>query len=132
MQLGYIILYVTDVEEALTHYQRAFGCKVLMIHESKQYGELDTGGTILAMASYEVAEVNGVEIQRADPSAAAPSVEIVFIAADVDAAYQRAVAHGAEPVKAPEDKPWDQTVAYVRDANGYLVEIASPLHDRHR
>jgi hypothetical protein len=30
-------------------------------------------------------------------------------------------------VKAPETKPWGQIVAYVRDNNGCIVEICSPI-----
>ncbi|MFO0110274.1 MAG: VOC family protein, partial [Alphaproteobacteria bacterium] len=33
----------------------------------------------------------------------------------------------AAPLKKPEQKPWGQTVAYVRDLNGFLVEICSPV-----
>lgn len=33
---------------------------------------------------------------------------------------------GATEAKPPAEKPWDQTVAYVRDLNGFLVEICSP------
>jgi uncharacterized glyoxalase superfamily protein PhnB len=34
---------------------------------------------------------------------------------------------GAEPVTPPQTKPWGQDVAYVRDPDGNLVEIASPV-----
>jgi lactoylglutathione lyase len=34
---------------------------------------------------------------------------------------------GAAPLSAPAIKPWGQTVAYVRDPFGTLVELASPL-----
>jgi lactoylglutathione lyase len=44
----------------------------------------------------------------------------------VAAAYERAVGQGAEPVTAPHTKPWGQDVAYVRDADGNLIELASP------
>jgi len=30
-------------------------------------------------------------------------------------------------VSEPETKPWGQTVAYVRDRNGFLVELCSPM-----
>jgi uncharacterized glyoxalase superfamily protein PhnB len=45
----------------------------------------------------------------------------------VAAAYARAVQHGAEPVSPPAAKPWGQIVAYVRDGNGCLVELATPV-----
>jgi lactoylglutathione lyase len=37
------------------------------------------------------------------------------------------LAAGASAVKSPETKPWGQIVGYVRDPNGFLVEICSEL-----
>lgn len=45
----------------------------------------------------------------------------------VEAAFDRAVSAGAVAVKRPERKPWGQLVGYVRDSNGFLVEICSPV-----
>ncbi|NRA89340.1 MAG: hypothetical protein HRU28_18575, partial [Rhizobiales bacterium] len=42
-------------------------------------------------------------------------------------AYDHALKSGATPVSAPTEKPWGQTVSFVRDLNGCLVEIASPV-----
>jgi len=46
---------------------------------------------------------------------------------DVAGAYARAVAAGAMPLMPPKEKPWGQIVSYVRDCNGFLVEICSPV-----
>jgi lactoylglutathione lyase len=59
----------------------------------------------------------------ADPAGA----EIGLVTHDVDAAYRKAVAAGALAYKEPVEKPWGQTVGYVRDNNGFLVEICSPV-----
>jgi uncharacterized glyoxalase superfamily protein PhnB len=45
---------------------------------------------------------------------------------EVAAAYERALREGAEAVAPPQSKPWGQEVAYVRDPDGILVELASP------
>jgi len=50
-----------------------------------------------------------------------------FVTDDVQVAYDRAVSHGCQPVGAPSEKPWGQTVSYVRDLDGCIVEIASPV-----
>ena len=51
--LGYVILYVEDVEASLAFYERAFGLARRFFHdeEGKAYGELETGGTRLSFAS---------------------------------------------------------------------------------
>ena len=53
--------------------------------------------------------------------------EIAFVTEDVQASYDKAIAAGAIAYKKPEPKPWGQLVAYVRDLNGFLVEICSPI-----
>jgi len=58
---------------------------------------------------------------------AAPPLELGLVTEDVEAAFGRAVEAGAIAVKKPERKPWGQLVGYVRDINGFLVEICSPM-----
>jgi uncharacterized glyoxalase superfamily protein PhnB len=54
---------------------------------------------------------------------------VAFVADDVAAAFQKAVEVGATGYIAPHQKAWDQTVAYVRDANGFLVELCGAIGD---
>jgi lactoylglutathione lyase len=128
VRFGYAILYVRDVSASLDFYQRAFGQERSFLHESGEYGELDTGGTTLAFAALELAASNlPADVRPAPARAAAPAFEVCFVSEDVGGAFQRAVREGAEPVTAPQTKPWGQDVAYVRDPDGTLVEIASPV-----
>ena len=64
MKFGYTILYVEDVEKTIEFYESAFGLNKLFIHESGDYGELDTGDTKLAFVSYELAESNDVGFSK--------------------------------------------------------------------
>lgn len=129
MRFAYTIIYVDDVAASLTFYQEAFGLQTSFLHPSQQYGELTTGETKLAFACHTLAAENlPLEYRRVDQSGAAPvGVEIALMSNDVAGDYQRAVEAGATPVSEPTDKPWGQTVAYVRDVNGMLVEICSPI-----
>ncbi|MBO6896680.1 MAG: hypothetical protein JJ868_04820 [Shimia sp.] len=43
-------------------------------------------------------------------------------------AFERALAAGCAPVSKPNEVPWGQTISYVRDLNGCLVEIATPMN----
>jgi lactoylglutathione lyase len=127
MRLGYIIVYVPDVPAALDFYERAFGLERRFLHESNTYGEMETGGTALAFAAESLVALNGITARpnrRSDPPAAA---EIGLVTEDVAAAYRKAVSAGAAAYQEPTEKPWGQTVGYVRDINGFLVEICSPM-----
>jgi lactoylglutathione lyase len=127
MRFGYTILYVADVPASIDFYERALGQSRRLLHESEQYGELETGGTALAFAAHELASANLPGVYRpAEPSSGPPAFEVCFVTDDVQGAFERAVAEGAEGVSPPQTKPWGQQVAYVRDPDGNLVELASP------
>ncbi len=127
MRFGYTILYVRDVGASLELYERAFGQRRRFVHESGEYAELETGVTTLAFASHGLAVSNLPGAFRAPEGDSPPSsFEVCFVTDDVAAAFERAVEAGATEVRRPETKPWGQDVAYVRDADGNLVEIASP------
>ena len=127
MKLGYTIIYVTDVPRTVAFYETAFGLKPRFIHESNLYGEMETGDTVLAFAGNEAAEMNGLAIVPNNPKGPAAGWEICFVTQAVEAAYDRAVSAGCTAVSAPSQKPWGQMVSYVRDLDGCLVEIASPI-----
>jgi lactoylglutathione lyase len=123
-RLGYVILYVPHVGNAVEFYERAFGLVRKFIHESGQYAELETGATVLAFSDEtDVPPRESIEPNRAHKKAAA--VEIALTVQDVATAFARAVAAGAHPVVHPLEKPWGQTISYVRDSNGVLVELCS-------
>jgi len=128
MKFKWTIIYVPDVPQTVAFYEKAFGIKRSFVHESNQYAEMDTGATTLAFASDQLAQSNFDLVYTRNNKASAPAgVEIAFVTDDVAVAFKRAVAAGAEPIVDPKLKPWGQTVSFVRDQNGVLVEIASPV-----
>ena len=127
MILRYTILYVDNVAATLSFYEEAFGLTRSMLHESGDYGELATGETKLAFSSIalmrKIGKTPGIAAKQD------PSFEIAFETENVKAALQRALKVGAELVQDVEEMPWGQTTSYVRDINGFLVEICSPVHE---
>lgn len=128
MKFGYTIVYVSSVTEALAFYKEAFGFETRFLHDSGQYGELETGTTVLAFASHALGEMNlDGQYQKGDTNAKPLGIELAFVTDDVALAYAKATAAGAIPIKAPTKKPWGQVVAYVRAKDGSLVELCSPI-----
>lgn len=125
MKFGACILYVPDVPAALAFYEKAFGLTTKFLHESKTYGELATGATRLAFASEAMVKDHAGSFRASRPDEPPQAAEVVLVAQDVEAAYQGALKAGATKLKDPEQKPWGQTVAYVRDLNGFLVELCT-------
>jgi uncharacterized glyoxalase superfamily protein PhnB len=130
VSLGYVILYVKDVSASLAFYEKAFGLTKRFFHDDagKAYGELETGATRLAFVSLELAKVSlKKDPLTTSPNSALLASEIALVTTDVLAIYARAVKAGATAFSEPTQKPWGQTVAYVRDIDGHMVEICSPL-----
>jgi lactoylglutathione lyase len=128
MRFGYAIAYVQEVERSVTFYERAFGLKRRFVDESGQYAEMETGETTLAFAANELGQSNlPGGFRENDPAEPPAGVEIAFVAEDVGAAFRSALEAGATKAAEPKTKPWGQTVAYVRDPDGVLVEIGSEM-----
>lgn len=128
MRFGYTILYVEDVSRAIEFYERAFGLARRFVSDDATYGEMETGDTTLSFASHTL--VGGFlpgGYRRNDPKELPAGVEIGFVTDDVGAAWDAALTAGAIVVSPPVTKPWGQTVAYVRDLEGMLVEICTPV-----
>ena len=125
MQFGYTILYVDDVASTLAFYGKAFGLPTRYAHESGSYGELETGATALAFVSHALLRQIGKTPQS--PVLDKPTSEIALVTDDVAAAVKRAVDAGATLVQEATAMPWGQTIAYVGDSNGFLVEICTPV-----
>ena len=128
VKFAYTILYVPDVGRSLDFYESAFGLKRRSLHESGMYGELETGSTTLSFAAEPLAQSNiPGGFQPASLTRQPAAYEVGFTTSDVPAAYERALAAGALAVAAPKPKPWGQVVAYVRDLDGHLVELCTPM-----
>lgn len=128
VKFGYTINYVFDVKEALLFFEKAFEMKRRFITEEADYGELETGSTILAFASHELGESNfpGGYVSSTD-SVKLLGTEIVLVTEKVSDVHKRALQHGAIQLKPPETKPWGQTVSYVRCPSGILLELCTPI-----
>lgn len=125
MKLGYTIIYVENVIETVSFYENAFGLTRRFIHESQLYAEMETGETALAFAAEQAVEINGLAITPNRNKSLAAGWEICLITDDVQTSFDKAIKAGAFPIATPANKPWGQTVSYVRDNNGCIVEISS-------
>lgn len=128
MKLGYTILYVDDVPVTLQAWRDAFGLTIDYTHEDGIYGELATGETTLAFSETEFGRGHFEDDEtRAIFDGSPKRFEVGLVTDDVQAAYDRAIASGMRAVRPPFDQPWGQTVCWVSDTNGILVELSSPV-----
>ncbi len=128
MKFKYTILYVENVPETLSFYEKAFGLKISFLHEGQDYGQLETGETNLAFASLSLMRSLGKTPAAA--SHAHPSFEIAFEVSNVTAALAQAISAGARCIQNVKCEEWGQETAYVEDPNGFLVEICSAVGEK--
>jgi lactoylglutathione lyase len=120
----YVVLIVADLDAALTFYTNVLGLR--LAHRTGAYAQLDTGRTRISL--YERSAMSEVLASPLDaPAPGAPSFELGFKVADVDAAFSSLLEAGAESACSPTDRAWGQRTAYLRDPDGYLIELAQDL-----
>jgi catechol 2,3-dioxygenase-like lactoylglutathione lyase family enzyme len=130
MRLGNVSVFVENVPQTVDFYGRVFGLSLLYMHPSQEYAELATGDTLLSFIGEKMLSglklIGGAEYRKNRPSEQPIGSQIALISDDLQADYMRALAAGAVAVTQPDAKPWGQSVAYVRDNNGFLVELCTP------
>lgn len=128
IKFGYAITYVSNVEDTLVFFEKAFGMKRRFLTDENDYGELDTGNTVLAFASHELGSRNLPNgYVKATDSSQPLGIEIALVTEDVGSAHENALRYGATELKSPEAKPWGQVVSYVRCPSGILLELCTPI-----
>jgi lactoylglutathione lyase len=124
MRLSFAIVYVKSIKDSVAFYEKAFGLKCTMLHESGLYAEMETGNTTLGFSQHQLIDFLKIDYQQSTLSTPPFGVQITFEPEDVDRAYEHALYCGAKAVKAPEVMPWNWKCAYLRDIDGFLIELA--------
>lgn len=129
IKFSYTIFYVKDVASTITFYENAFGFERKFITEENDYAELITGDTTLSFASIELAKSNlSKGFMKSDVNNAPFGMEIGITTDNVSETATSAIKAGAILVEEAKTKPWGQVVAYVKDINGFLIEICTPIN----
>ena len=130
MKYAYTILYVENVSETITFYENAFGFSRKFISPEEDYGELISGETTIAFASLELGSSNFengfVPVNKSEKPL---GIEMAFTTETIESDFQKAINAGATEFAAVTEKPWGQKVGYVRDTNGFLIEICTPIKE---
>lgn len=128
IKFAYTILYVKDVTKAIEFYETAFGFVRKFVTPDNDYGELLAGETTLSFASANLAKSalpNGFIESNLNNKPF--GIEIGFTTDNVEETFASATKAGATIAENPTVKPWGQTVSYVRDIDGFLIEICTPI-----
>ena len=128
IKFAYTILYVKDVTKTVEFYEKAFGFTRKFMTPENDYAELLVGETTLSFASITLAQSNLKDgFIESNLSNKPFGIEIGFTTDNVEETITTAINAGAELVEKPKTKPWGQTVAYIRDLDGFLIELCTPI-----
>lgn len=128
MKYAYTILYVESVAKTLEFYEKAFGFSKKFMTPENDYGELVSGETTIAFASLELGKSNFKKGFKKISNGEKPfGVELAFTTENIEADFQKAIQNGATEFEPLTEKPWGQKVGYLRDNNGFLIEICTPI-----
>lgn len=128
IKFAYTILYVSDVKRTAEFYSKTFDLEVRFIAPGDEYAELNSGTTTLSFAALPLAKSNLSDgFQESDLKTKPFGIELGFTTVDVQALVDKALAAGATLLEEPKEKPWGQMVAYVRDPDGFLIEVCTPM-----
>ncbi|MBR9833593.1 VOC family protein [bacterium] len=128
MKYGYTIIYVESVKETIEFYEKAFGFQQKFVTPENDYGELISGETTIAFASIELGQSNFKKEFVLTKGTEKPfGVEMAFVTENIESDFKKAIEMGANEFEPLTEKPWGQKVGYVRDNNGFLIEICTPI-----
>ena len=128
MKYGYTIFYVANVEETIEFYEKAFGFERKFITPENDYGELISGETTIAFASNDLGNSNFQKGYKPLSKNSKPmGMEMAFVTENIEIDFKKAIEAGAVEYESIKEKPWGQKVGYLRDNNGILIEICTPM-----
>lgn len=123
--LGYVVLFVEDLDRALAFYTDKVGLPVRFRAEG--YVELAVEGSKFALlARSRVPELAG-QAHAGRPAPGAHEGAVTFLVEDVDRVHRELTGRGVPFLGTPQNRSWGQRTAYFHDPEGHLIEIATNL-----
>jgi lactoylglutathione lyase len=121
-RLGYVILFVADLERSVAFYRDVIGLPFKLHGDG--YAEFATRGTRFGLYDRNrLGELTG----RGPRAPASPGGEVVFLVGDVDAEAERLRAAGVAILKGPVDRAWGHRTLHLEDPDGFVVELAQEI-----
>jgi lactoylglutathione lyase len=124
---GYlIVLFTKDLARVRDFYQNVMGLEFKHGQDGVDaYFQLGPDGFLLISQDTADNLLSAADVDH-EPARGARSV-IVAPVEDVDAAYEELRAKGVEFIRAPEDRPWGLRCAHLKDPEGNVWELHTPI-----
>jgi lactoylglutathione lyase len=124
-QVGYVILFVADLQRSIAFYRDVIGLPFKLHGDG--YIEFATSGARFGLYDRNrLGELTG----HGPRPPASPGGEVVFLVGDVDAEAERLRAAGVAILKGPVDRAWGHRTLHLEDPDGFVVELAQEIPRR--
>ena len=121
-QLGYVILFVRDLERSVAFYRDVIGLPFKL--QGDGYVEFATQGARFGLYDRNrLGELTGQGTTPPDH----PGGEVVFLVEDVDAEAERLREAGVTILRGPLDRAWGHRTLHLEDPDGFVVELAGEI-----
>jgi catechol 2,3-dioxygenase-like lactoylglutathione lyase family enzyme len=110
MRIGYVIVGVRSLDDAIAFYRDVLGFELLFSEEQFHFASFKVGDMQFSLAAGDGAE--------SAHGAGNRNTGIGFTVADVDAAHAELVAKGVHFTMAPSKQPWGGYMAMFADPDG--------------
>ena len=118
MQIGYVNVFVRDIEAAVAFYGGELGLTAVTTDTAFGYASFEAGAVSLGLA------------QTDDESIVGRHTGVVFVIDDIDSAYADLSGKGVEFEMPPTEQPWGGTLALFKDPDGNVYYL-DPGHSGH-
>lgn len=126
MKFSHVTLLVNNVLQAIAFYEKAFGFKQRFVHKSGLFAEMEIDEVALHFAASKAVKANLPKgFQENNFSNLPAGIEVCLVTDDVADAFALATKAGATAYAEPKVMFWGQTIAYVRNLDGILIEIGN-------
>lgn len=128
ISLQYTNVTVTDTDESLAFYRDALGLSVVQDVASGPFRWVTLGsdaqpglGIVISVPHAGRSQADGDALQELLTKGVLPM--LVFSTDNLDAAFEKAVAAGAEVLQEPIEQPWGPRDCAFRDPSGNMIRI---------
>jgi lactoylglutathione lyase len=120
VEIGYVILYVGDLDVSVGFYRDVVG----LAYKFTDAGYAEFAAGAVRFGLYERRRAEWLTGHEVTPGAGA---EVVVMVDDADDCVARLRAAGAEVLSGPVDRPWGHRTVHVADPDGFVVEFAEEI-----
>ena len=119
---------VKNPEKTLAFYQAVFGFEPINVNQQGEYivhADLMYQGKIVALLTKE--GMHNPDEKAPVTSGHTSPIKLMLYVESVDETYTKALRHGGVGIAEPENYPWGERYAHIKDPDGYHWQLAEVL-----